>query len=450
MKKLTLSIILAAFLNIGITKPATSSMIIDPALIAQSIGGNVQIIYDTASQGIQQVNQLKQAAAQGINLNFLKALVDFGIFTKGSIQVLAPMVKKTKQKNTALLEHNRDLYADASKKEREAKLSKAQEYQQKDEMLLRNKKQELQKKETELRQAEAEYNRLRGTDTSAERAAMIKLGEVRSEYNKLVTDVADLENAIVKDREVVGKLEQLVAEAGTEKDATWKNKDDAVQIITEQKDDADIDTGIAEVRENDWSDIDGENFIVNNETYKKFVSDYLYIQPNNNLTNSKQGHDLEKAQQEYAATIAQIERNRKGLTIYNVSHILQVSATIRRELPIREQRAKEWFDKTKTASSELEAIAAYSNSRIESARALTLYARLLAAKLRYQAAREINTLDLKKYGVNQSTFGEIYKNNPFESIDLEKYLVTDEDIKQLIANSKQDATKKRVENAGIE
>lgn len=98
MKKIAFSIALALFLNAGLAKPASSGLMIDAAAIAQNIGGNTQVIYDTVTQGIQQVNMLKQSLTQGINLNSLKDLISVGIFAKGKIETLKPMVKSTKGK----------------------------------------------------------------------------------------------------------------------------------------------------------------------------------------------------------------------------------------------------------------------------------------------------------------------------------------------------------------
>ena len=171
------------------------------------------------------------------------------------------------------------------------------------------------------------------------------------------------------------------------------------------------------------------------------ILSYFYEQDDNAFTDLKQDSALRIARQQHQAKGDKLERQRKYLVVNTAAHLLQVSATIRRDLPIRENSAKDWFEKTKTAKDELEAIAAYSNSRIESARALTLYARLQTAKMQYLAAREINSTSLKKQGK--------IADNDFSKFDLEKYILTQEYIKELVDNSNKTGVIGNMQDAGI-
>lgn len=443
MRKIVFSIALASLLNVGYIKPATSGLIIDPAAIAQNIGGNTQVIYDTVTQGIQQANMLKQAATQGLNLNFLKALVSAGIFVKGTISTTNPMVQSTKGKNSGLLEIERDLYGEAAKAEKEKKVEIVKNDITKDQALLNAKRNERVEKKAALDKAEARYNQLQGSGTMEEVQALDEFATAKSEYDKVVADIEELDSAIKRQDKILVELENEAAKAGTEADKKWADMNERAKIILNEQEDNQINVETENDDNQDWAKIENFNdFSIANEAYKEFIKMYFYEQNDQAYTNLLEGKALRTARQEHQAKGDKLERQRKYLVINTAAHLLQVSATVRRELPMRESKAKDWFDKTKTASSELEAIATYSNSRIENARALTLYARLLAAKLQYLAAREINSLSPKKQGK--------VSDNDFGKFDLEKYILTKEYIDELVKNSNKTGVISNMENAGIE
>ena len=443
MRKIVFSIALASLLNVGYIKPATSGLIIDPAAIAQNIGGNTQVIYDTVTQGIQQANMLKQAATQGLNLNFLKALVSAGIFVKGTISTTNPMVQSTKGKNSGLLEIERDLYGEAAKAEKEKKVEIVKNDITKDQALLNAKRNERIEKKAALDKAEARYNQLQGSGTMEEAQALDEFATAKSEYDKVVADIEELDSAIKRQDKILVELENEAAKAGTEADEKWADMNERAKIILNEQEDNQINVETENDDNQDWAKIENFNdFSIANEAYKEFIKMYFYEQNDQAYTNLLEGKALRTARQEHQAKGDKLERQRKYLVINTAAHLLQVSATVRRELPMRESKAKDWFDKTKTASSELEAIATYSNSRIENARALTLYARLLAAKLQYLAAREINSLSPKKQGK--------VSDNDFGKFDLEKYILTKEYIDELVKNSNKTGVISNMENAGIE
>ncbi len=441
MKKIAFSIALALFLNAGLAKPASSGLMIDAAAIAQNIGGNTQVIYDTVTQGIQQVNMLKQSLTQGINLNSLKDLISVGIFAKGKIETLKPMVKSTKGKNSELLEQERDVYAEAAKTEKGKKVEIVEENIAKDESLLASKEDEAKTAKQEMDRAAQRYERLRGTGTIEEYQALDEFHTKKSQYDKIKKDMQELDLSIVNQNSVLEKLQKEAAEAGTLADKKWVDMNKRAEIIKNEE----ADTGIiiqAADNNTKWENIKNmDNFTVDNATYQDFIKSYFYEQDDNAFTDLKQDSALRIARQQHQAKGDKLERQRKYLVVNTAAHLLQVSATIRRDLPIRENSAKDWFEKTKTAKDELEAIAAYSNSRIESARALTLYARLQTAKMQYLAAREINSTSLKKQGK--------IADNDFSKFDLEKYILTQEYIKELVDNSNKTGVIGNMQDAGI-
>lgn len=70
-----------------------------------------------------------------------------------------------------------------------------------------------------------------------------------------------------------------------------------------------------------------------------------------------------------------------------------------------------------------------------------LYARLLSAKMQYNAAREIYRFDLEKLGK--------IEDNDYSTIDLGKYILTMEEIKEAIKNSSMNKVVQGVLGAAI-
>ena len=182
-----------------------------------------------------------------------------------------------------------------------------------------------------------------------------------------------------------------------------------------------------------------EKYNISEEDYQKFIRAYFYEQDDNAFTNLQDGKALRLERQKHEALGDKIERQRKYLVINTMAHLLQVSATIRRELPIRESKIRYWFEQTKNKEDEITAVSTYANTRIESARALVLYARLQAAKLQYLAAKEIKSTSPKKQGK--------IEDNQLGKFDLEKYILTQEYVEKLVKDSNKDGVINRMINA---
>lgn len=434
MKKATLTIICAALLSISGSKPAVSALIIDPAAIAQNINGTARTIYDMAMQDILQNGMLKQLQTQGFSLAFLKNLLNsqLGKYAirelKGSL--LKPQVKSTKEKETELLSKERDLYTEAAKANVGEKLKIAKEEKADTETRLMYKRQELIEKQIALNLAKAARERVRGKGGPEEVIAVDNLEKAQSEYNKVLNDVRELEQLLVEKTKQVKLLQKEEAIIGTSEDPKWQNMNKRVETLESEEEDTGIiiDTPIDEEDKRDWAKLDDvDDFNVDGEKYKKFIEAYFYEPSADAYTDLHQGKALQDQQQEFEAKQDKILRQRKYLVINTAAHLLQVSGTIRREKPMRESVVKVWFDQTLKTDSEIIAITAYSNTRIESSRALLLYARLLAAKMQYNAAKEINGFPLEKYGK--------IADNDYSKIDLGKYVLTVEEIIEALKNS---------------
>lgn len=442
MRKIVLAITSVILLNVGSAKPAYSGLVIDPSIIAQSIGGNTQVIYDTAVQGIQQANMIKQAATQGLNLNLFKTLFSAGLFADARIETFKPMVNSTKGKNKELLKQELDLQGAAAKAEKGKKVEIVKADIAKDQANLENKKSERLIRKKAMDRAEQKYQQLRGSGTVEEVKALDEYYKEKNEYEKLGADISDLEASIDRQKTILQELVEMAMKAGTDADPKYHDMNERLKIIqNEDKDTGMISYGETE-EDKDWGKVmELDNYTVAPKDYQDFIKAYFFEQEDDAFTNLKKDANLRLARQQHQAKGDKVERQRKYLVINTAAHLLQVSATIRRELPIRENRAKDWFEQAKKSSSEIEASTAYSNSRVENIRAMVLYARLLAAKLQYLAAKEIHLASPQKQGK--------IEENDFGKFDLEKYILTEEDIKKLIDDSNKTGVIENMQNADI-
>lgn len=432
MRKVLSTIICAGLLSITTPRPAISGLMIDPAAIAQNFSGTVQTIFDMTVQNILQNGMLKQLQTQGFSLASIKTLAtsQLGKYASGLVKrgIMKAQVKSTKGKEEELLTKERDLYASAAKANAEAKWKIAQADRDETEKQLSEKQRQLPEKEQELKNAQAVYEQ---TYEDSEKAASASenLGKAQSEYEKAVNDVEELKAQLQAKNENLKLMEAEKSTVGTEKDPKWQNMNKRAKTIQEEKDDVGtiIKTEIDD--RSDWGKLEGtRGFDIDDKTYREFIEAYFYEPSAGIYTDLHQGKALQDKQQELEAKKDKILRQRKYLVVNTAAHLLQVSATIRREKPLRESIVKKWFDESKEEADEINAMTAYSNTRIENSRALLLYARLLAAKMQYNAAKEINGFDLEK-------IGRIEDNN-YSVLDLGKYILTQKELDEAVKNSK--------------
>jgi hypothetical protein len=116
-------------------------------------------------------------------------------------------------------------------------------------------------------------------------------------------------------------------------------------------------------------------------------------------------------------------------------HLLQVVTSTRREIPLQAHNLEAYANQTSYGKDELEAMSAYAATRIENAKALLLYAKVLSAKLQYIAARDLLNETLAKEIDDPTGNTKLY-----EPFDLGKYMLTPEFIKYKLqqANPEQD------------
>lgn len=433
-------------LNVGINKPAYSNIIIDGAEMAQTITGNVQTIYDTAVQGIEKVNMIKQMATQGLNIASLKNMLlselskGLGSMLMGGQGdngkgLLSPQVGSTKGKNQELIKLERDLYLEASKKEYDTKIGITEKNISEYKKSENEKHRQSSEASIKAQNAQRKYDQLveNGTASDEEiRKAWVDYMNVSQEADRLAQEEASLAELRKAQEDALKLLREKRKKVGTSDDAKWEDVKNRYDEIEQQAEDANIVLQADMKDQKDWGNIkDLSGFIISDEDYKRFVRAYFDTEEKEYklLADDK----LRQAYQKNASTGDQKERDRKHLIIITIGHLLQVTATVRRELPERENKIKEIFDATKELP-ELEAIVSYSNTRIEVTRALALYARLLAAKLQYQAALEIKELDIEKQGAIAD----------FYNFDLSKYILDEATLKKVQQKGEKKDVIKRV------
>ena len=129
----------------------------------------------------------------------------------------------------------------------------------------------------------------------------------------------------------------------------------------------------------------------------------------------------EKSRIEHQTKIDAATRERKYTLVNTAAHLLQVTASLRREIPVRTTIIDEYFENTPKAANELEAISSYSATRIENMRALLMYAKLQSARLQYMAARALLDAEMEKT-----------PNGNYLEFNLDKYILTKEYVDDLI------------------
>lgn len=167
---------------------------------------------------------------------------------------------------------------------------------------------------------------------------------------------------------------------------------------------------------------------IKQEDYEKFVKTYFFDEKE--IQNTIKGLDGEKAAAEIKKSQDDVKRNRKYLLTKTMTHLMQLTSSVRREIPDNTQRAKEVYDNVVSTDDLLTTIGYHSELRIEQARALLLYARIQAAKLQYLSAKEVHGAKLEKKGHK--------KGGP---VNLEDYKVGDDTIEEI----KRDLDSRRVD-----
>lgn len=423
MKKISAIIILAVIMTAGGVKPA-AALKIDAAQMAGKVNDFVQAVSEGTTKVSQQVNQVKQMSVQGFNKdNLLKKGKEFLKARKYLSKQLTGLVKGTKKKNKDVLSAEKKLYEEANKAYYEQKVEIVVENKAKIDASLQAKKAQEPGKRENMELKKAEYEKAIGT--KKEKKAHKEYMEAESEYTALVTAIKELETLSNQLAEQIEELEKEKAKVGTSEDAQYV----ALQKREEKLDAQEEDLSFTQVEsEEEWDNPNGvEKYILSEKDYQKFIKRYFY---NPNALDSS-GED---ARLNFQSEMDRVMRERRYLVINTAAHLLQVTATVRREIPVRTKAIDAMFKNTPASSGELEAISSYAATRIESARSLLLYAKLLSAKIQYMAAKDLVDVETKKKADGTETY---------KDFNLDKYILTDDYVKNLVKEANPEIGEKK-------
>ena len=435
MKKIISYMMLVMMLTFVGPKPA-DALILDPAALAGKISEWVGKVTDAVTKITQQISQIKQTATQGFSKAELfskgkEYLGKYGLdklnIKKLSAKNKKALVEDTKEKEKDQLESDKEFYQETSQKYYESKKNVLKDNMTELETNLKSTKLELNTKENELRVKESQYKTLK-----AQEADERTIDKARDEYEEVAAEVETLKlkkeeleeniDTLEKDQKL---LDEEASKIGTSADPEYKAYEDRIKAL-EASQDIEVEVGAQNLKEDDEWDSEGimASFTLSDEEYKNFIKKYFYSEFNIS-------GDVDKLA--YQTEMDKVMRSRRQLVVNSAVHLLQVTATIRRELPERSNIIKEMFDGVRSTDSEFQAIGYYSGTKVENIRALLLYARLQSARLQYMAAKDLLIIEPRRRG------------NPGDEtnsgFDLGKYKLTDSYVKAIEdeANKKIDA-----------
>ena len=412
MKKFLSIIILSTLLMTGAPKTA-NAIVLDPAQIAGKISDYVQKISDAIQSGIEEINKIKQMAIQGFNFDaLLNKLADYGLsFVMSNIQTqrFNEIEQTTYAQNKRVLELDRDAYKEAATALYDKQIKIV------DENYNATYNELLEERSNLVAERQAASNAKAAYESETDETAKLKKLD---EYQKHAAKVTELEANVSELEEKLVTLDKQKAKLTKERDdvpedAQYKLLDARANAIEEEEKGF---VGI-EVGELEWDKVEMENFAVGEEVYKNFVQQYFYDPTSLDDADGEEGSASKIAHQ---SRLDKIMRQRRYLIVNSASHLMQVAATSRRELPIHYKKNKEILG-TLEDGNELAAGNAYAATRVENAKALLLYAKLLCAKLQYETARDLLKADVERVD-----------DGNYTTFDLEKYILTEEDVKTLI------------------
>ena len=435
MKKIVIMMCLAVFLIGGNIRPA-HALIVDVTQIATKVSDWVQKIKDSVSKVTQQVKQIELTARQGFNLDTVRQMAKdyFTKYLNSQFSYLDKrlftLVAATKGKQLEAREKRRELYHEAVNKlidEKKKIIAENERKASQDGDLLMSVELDLKAKCGEGGSLVVAYE---NSENPEEKDRIYKeLTECQSNLEKVQREKHDMymlrDNSKYQHEEKLAEEKELLEQGDeTEKDYIRQKKEDEAQ--------QDNTTLVQrETPQNEEWDTEGnaKDYSPTAEEYEKFINDYFYDpasltdtspQINDTPSNENNIDGYSRKAVVYQSNVARVMRNRKYLFVNTAVHLMQVATSVRREIPLRAKAIKDI--KETPSNGELEAMVNYSAARIESARSLLLYSKLLAAKLQYLAGRDIL----------QSKPQKEIEGKDFGSSDLGKYILDTDYLKKIV------------------
>ena len=407
MKKILSIITLSIFLTAGSPKPA-EAIVFDAGQIAAKVAEIVQDIADAVQTGIQEVNKVKQMAAQGFNYDgLIKNATDFAkkyaidyvthkILTKRFKQV----ERDTKAQNKKAMEKDKENYKEAT----EALYDKQIEIVNDEIASTCSAKNEAQSKMNVAKSNEASAKAAYEAEESpeAKNQKLMEYMKYSAEAEKYSNDYKELSK---KCDELKKQQENLLQEKSKiTSDEQYKALEKRINSMEDEENELiTVDPG-----ETEWDKVKAEEYDPS-KRYEEFVKQYFFDPEE--LSNDVTTHQ---------SRIDRIMRQRRYLVVNSAAHLMQVASSMRRSLPVEYKKNKEMFTSIGQDEGQLAAMEVYSATRVENARALLMYAKLLCAKLQYETARDLIKSDVQRREVDNTKF------------DLGKYILDSKDVEEMI------------------
>lgn len=418
MKKKFYSTIVAVFLVLGNVKPVSAQLIIDGTELAGKTAEWMQVVLNSSGQGIQQVMQGGLSQVQGIGIDFLKEyLAKFmkDAWKKDGESNFEKVEDSTQAKNTEILEGRRDAYQEAVKAEYGKDYNIAVAELEKEQADLSAYTSLCNSAKNVTIQKEQAYNAVKDKGGREETVAYDEYSRAQSYETDMCNTVESLKKKIKDSEKSIAPLDEDRKIVGTEAEQKYREKQAAVNAINANVVDETLITA-EETGETDWEKIAVENYTAPASRYEDFYKRYFY---------NPDSVDVDVLTAETKSD--KVKRERDFLLVNTTAHLLQVAASARREVPVRSHVVKEMYENTKTDSGETAAINAFAETRIENARALLLYAKLLSAKLQYMAAHDLCKSDVQLERDDKSP--DAVKYGEF---DMQHYVLTTEYLEHLV------------------
>ena len=410
MRKLLTTLYLVLVLSIGTVNKA-NALIIDPTSLAQKITEWVGKITDATHRIQQQIEQMEQLSLQGFAKDFIAGGAAEAYFEKYAGGYLKNQFEKrlektSKAKEQKNLETAQVFHTETSQQYYTARREEAIKNQEN----IKNTKKEYEGKleycGIDVMSLSNDYRALlaRKADFKEIEPVKEKLDLKKSECDELRSTVEELRILETQSENDLKSIEEDLAKVGTEEDPEYK------QLQMRKEALANTDETNLEIGAKDSSDEWDTNGIVNKYTitpaeYKEFINKYFINDKN-----------ISESQISSQTEMDRVMRDRRNLLINSAIHLLQVTATLRREIPTKTEKIKDLYDEVPSAENEAKALSYFSASKLDNIRALHLYAKVLTTKLQYLAAKDLLIIEPRR---------RISADNvDAEAFDLSKYKLT--------------------------
>lgn len=419
MKKILLIIVLSILLSFTNHKSA-QALVIDFGQIAAKLSEVAEDITDTIGTGMEEINKIKQMGVQGFSFEELQKYGMSILLSNAQAKRSKKGIDKgTNAQNKQILTSEMEDYKEASHNLYDNQIKQTSEDMNKVCSQISATQSELADEQNKESQTKAEYES--ATDPIEKQKKFDEYTKHSSNVQKLTADLAELQASCAELEEQKNKLQE-------EKDIVDNDEDEQYKALQARLDAMEDETDsnqilVIDTDNEEWDKVSADKYVLGGKVYEDFIKKYFY-NPEDLGENSKNDTNAHQSR------IDRVMRQRRFLVVNTAAHLLQVAASIRREIPSHYKHNDDIFN-TLNEGNEYAVMQTYSATRVESAKALLLYAKLLCAKLQYLAAHDLLKVDPKK-----NIDGKL---NDVE-FDLSKYILTKDDVKAMTTKfSYQDA-----------